>query len=269
VIVFTALGAVSARYWSQYDGRGLNEPWFFSSSVATLGVVLLVCFVFLRYVDKRDWSYIRFRASGSPRLFAMGIVLSLAAVVLLVVILISADVAQLSIRVDTPWRIVLYLFLALIGGLMLVVQEELLFRGYLLRTLEGSFSGQVAVVVTSLLFGLSHLARPHASVLGILNIFLMGCLLAFVCLRSGSLWSAIGLHFGWNFFLYLFHFPVSGAKHPNPLLALQYKRYTLIGGSAFGPEDSATVTVLMALALTGAFMSLRTKETQGDSRANR
>ncbi len=38
LVVFTALRAVSAAYWSQYDGRGLNEPWFLSSSIAILGV---------------------------------------------------------------------------------------------------------------------------------------------------------------------------------------------------------------------------------------
>jgi membrane protease YdiL (CAAX protease family) len=257
VVVFTALGAVSARYWSRYDGRGLNEPWFLSSSIAMLAVTLFVCFLFLRYVDREDWSFIRFKARRSPRLFAMGIVLSLIAVVLFVAVAISAGVVQIRVTGSAPWRMVFYLLLALVGGFALVVQEELLFRGYLFRTLEVSLNRPVAVVATSVLFGLFHLTMAHASLLGIVNIFLMGCLLALVCVQSGSLWSAIGGHFGWNFLLYCFNFPVSGARYPNPFLALEYKRYSLIGGSAFGPEDSAVVTVLLALALVGALMWLR------------
>jgi CAAX protease family protein len=254
VVVFTALRAVSARYWSQYDGRGLNEPWFLSSSIAILGVVLFVTFVFLKYVDRRDWSYVRFRSCRSVRFFGVGLVSSFAAVVLFLAIAINSDVLQLSLSVGAPWQIALYLFLAFVGGGALVVQEELLLRGYALRTLEMTFNRSVGVVATALLFGLFHLGRAQVSVPAVLNIFLMGCLLALVCVRTGSLWSAIGLHFGWNSSLYLFDFPVSGAAYPNPLFALEYKRHSWIGGSAFGPEDSVVVTALMGLLLAGVLM---------------
>ena len=196
LVVFMALSALSARYWSQYDGRGLNEPWFLTSSVAFLGVVLFVSLVFLKYVDKRDWTYVRFRGPRGTRFFALGFVVSLAAVVLFLLVATITDVVRLSVNARPPSQVILCFLLMLIGGSALVVQEELIFRGYVLRTLEMGFNRSVGVLVTALLFGLFHIARAHASALGILNIFLMGCFLAVVCVRTESLWSAIGLHCG-------------------------------------------------------------------------
>src|SRR3972149_3502076 len=102
LVVFMALGALSARYWSQYDGRGLNEPWFLTSSVAFLGVVLFVSLVVLKYVAKRDWTYVRFRGPRSTRLFALGFAGSLAAVVLFVLVATITDVVRLSVSVKPP-----------------------------------------------------------------------------------------------------------------------------------------------------------------------
>jgi len=264
LVVFTALGGLSAKYWSQYDGRGLNEPWFLSSSVALLGIALIVTLAFLKYVEKQTWSYVRLQKLHSVRLFTVGFVVSLVAVVLFILIATITDEVRLTVNAKSPPHAILYLFLMLIGGGALVVQEELIFRGYVLRTLEVGFNRSVGVLVTALLFGLFHIARADASALGILNIFLMGCLLGVVCVRTGSLWSAIGLHFGWNFFLYLFDFPVSGATYPNPLCSLDYNRYSVIAGSAFGPEDSVVVTLLMVLLLAASVLWLHSSQVRDD-----
>ncbi|MEW5701036.1 MAG: CPBP family intramembrane glutamic endopeptidase [Candidatus Zixiibacteriota bacterium] len=254
LVVFTGLGTVSARYWSRYDGRGLNEPWFLASSIGSLAVVLLVCFGFLRYVEKRGWSHVGLHRRRALRLFGAGTLVSTVAVGLIVAIAIGAGAVTLTGTSASLTRGVLYLLLMLIGGLCLVVQEEIIFRGYVLRTLDMYGNAPVAVVGTALLFGLAHLTRAHVSVLGILNISLMGGFLALVCLKAKSLWPTIGLHFGWNALLYIFDFPVSGARHPNFLLDLQAERPNLLTGSAFGPEDSLLVTGLMMALLAAALV---------------
>ncbi|MEW5701926.1 MAG: hypothetical protein AB1792_06835, partial [Candidatus Zixiibacteriota bacterium] len=130
LVVFAGLGAVSARYWSQYDGRGLNEPWFLASSIASLAVVLLVCFGFLRYVEKRGWSHVGLHRRRALTLFGTGTLVSMVAVVLIVATAIGAGAVTLTGTSASLTRGVLYLLLMLIGGLCLVVQEEIIFRGY-------------------------------------------------------------------------------------------------------------------------------------------
>jgi len=60
----------------------------------------------------------------------------------------------------------------------------------------------------------------------------------------------VGLHFGWNFFFWLFNFPVNGIRYPNPLLVLEYNEYSPVIGSRFGPEDSVLIApAIIAMAI--------------------
>ena len=249
LFVFEGLGSVSARYWSEYDGRGLNEPWFAASGLASLLVVLLVTWVFLRYVDKGSWARMRVRGTRRLLLFSIGSLVSLALVSAIVLVAVGTGGVRLSLAEGAIHRRVFYLALMLVVGAALVMEEEVIYRGYMLQAIEHHAGALVAVLVTSVLFAASHLARPHASVLGILNILLMGAVLGAVCLRFASLWPAIGLHFGWNTALYLFDFPVSGGTYPETLLHMDWARHGFLTGSAFGPEDSGVVTVAMTLLL--------------------
>ncbi|MCL6648499.1 MAG: CPBP family intramembrane metalloprotease [Chloroflexi bacterium] len=75
------------------------------------------------------------------------------------------------------------------AALIAPIAEEAFFRGLVLQGLIGRLGAVGAVVVSSLLFALSHLV-PQV----IPPIFLLGILLALLRLWSGSLWPAILLH---------------------------------------------------------------------------
>jgi membrane protease YdiL (CAAX protease family) len=253
-LVFIPLGAFSARYWSRYDGRGLNEPWFLTSCFAILLVTLLVCFAFIKFLDKKDWSYIRLKSGKKFRLFVTGGVLSFAAVLAFVVVMVISGVIKIDTQPKPLENIVFYLALGFIGNFALVLNEELITRGYVLRTLENSSNAILAVIVSSLFFSLLHIFRPNTSLLAFVNIFLMGCFIASVCIHYNSLWAPFGLHLGWNYSLYLFNFPVSGHQYPNPIFSLQYNQFSLLSGSKFGPEDSVLVTILLVIVLAYFFV---------------
>ena len=53
------------------------------------------------------------------------------------------------------------------------VFEETLFRGMLFRFLEEGFGSWMALTITALFFGLSHLNNPHATVWSAIAIALM------------------------------------------------------------------------------------------------
>ena len=67
--------------------------------------------------------------------------------------------------------------------------EELLFRGWLLAGLRDKLSGLQVILVVGLVFGLFHVQIEKIPIVS-----LMGILLTFVCLRSGSIFLAMIVH---------------------------------------------------------------------------
>ncbi len=85
---------------------------------------------------------------------------------------------------------------AVAAGIVGPFAEELLFRGLLLYGFEARNKKRgriVAIVLTSLVFGLVHL-----NAWGFLVFFALGALLAWITLMKGSIAYAVGCHIGFN-----------------------------------------------------------------------
>jgi membrane protease YdiL (CAAX protease family) len=140
-------------------------------------------------------------------------------------------------------------------GFLLVpaAAEEALLRGYPLQALGEAWGAGIAVVVTSVLFGLLHLANPGIGVLSVANVTVAGLMLGVVYVRTLSLWWATGAHLGWNWVQgYLADVPVSGLEVVDaPLYEGVSTGPDWLGGGAFGPEGSVVTTVVV-LAATAA-----------------
>ena len=78
--------------------------------------------------------------------------------------------------------------------------EEIVFRGYFLQNLIAGMGLKWAIIISSLVFGITHGINPDATVLGSLLIALLTPQLIYAYLKTGQLWLPIGLHLGWNFF---------------------------------------------------------------------
>jgi membrane protease YdiL (CAAX protease family) len=137
------------------------------------------------------------------------------------------------------------------------VTEELLFRGVLFRIVEERTGTGIALVLTSVLFGLSHLFNPHASLWGAIAIAIeAGGLLTAAYVATRKLWLPIGLHFGWNFAAAgIFGTEVSGNGTPQGLLDATTSGPAIITGGDFGPEGSL-YSVLFCVLATCAFLWL-------------
>jgi uncharacterized protein len=86
--------------------------------------------------------------------------------------------------------------------LCLVLGEELLFRGSVLRSLRELAGDRWAIAVTAVAFGVYHVIGSQNWAMGLAFQFLMptlgGLLFAWAAVRSGGLALPIGLHFGGN-----------------------------------------------------------------------
>ncbi|MGH6872387.1 MAG: lysostaphin resistance A-like protein [Rhizomicrobium sp.] len=134
-------------------------------------------------------------------------------------------------------------------GIASGVCEELVVRGGVFRILEQGTGTFIALVVSSALFGLLHIANPGATLLSSAAIMLeAGILLAAAYALTRSLWLAIGLHFAWNFTEGgIFGAQVSGGKMTG-LLDIPLSGSPLMTGGSFGPEASIPAIVVCTTA---------------------
>jgi len=156
-------------------------------------------------------------------------------------------------QLGTAFYIIVFFIFGMLTILLAAIYEEIICRGYILRTLENHFDQRTAIFLSSLFFSVAHLLNPNSSVLGSINLFLSAIILAIVTIHFNNLWLPIGLHYGWNLWLVIFNFPVSGRTFPNPIIKLSYNEYNIIVGNKFGPEDSILLTVIMVI-LIGYFL---------------
>jgi len=129
--------------------------------------------------------------------------------------------------------------------------EEIVFRGILFRIIEEALGSWVAIVLSSLFFGFSHLTNDNASLFAAIAISIeAGVLLAAAYMLTRRLWLVIGMHIAWNFVLGgIFGLAVSGEKIPG-LLKTELVGTKLLTGGEFGVESSlVAILVCGSLAL--------------------
>lgn len=121
---------------------------------------------------------------------------------------VTQDVRQMGAGSGVDMRIVLTLTVISVGPLI----EELLFRGVLLSALLRRMRVGWAIAATALLFGLVHLPDFGWAWYGVPDLALLGAALAWLRLRSDSLWPAVLAHACNNLLSMLVLFV--GAHHP-------------------------------------------------------
>ncbi len=135
----------------------------------------------------------------------------------------------------------------------IAINEELIVRGYLLQTINKVWGGAIAIVASSLYWGLAHLFNPNASLISVLNITVAGLLFAYAYIISGHLWLPIALHFSWNFAQgAIFGFPVSGFQVETSVLQPAIEGPKAVTGGLFGPEGG--LVALFAIMLGAAIL---------------
>lgn len=139
--------------------------------------------------------------------------------------------------------LILYLFAALF--------EELLFRGILFRQLDNVFGSWLALIVSGVLFGATHLGNPNATIWTTLALAISaGAGLGAAYLVTRNVWLAVGLHWAWNFLLAMFGFAVSGLE-PYSLLTVTINAPALWSGGEFGIEVGLPTLIAAAFASAG------------------
>jgi membrane protease YdiL (CAAX protease family) len=229
-------------------GLGLGE-------IAEVLTVTVSVWVARRLLDHRSFSSLGLRVSGRAML-DLGAGMGIAMVVMGVIFAAEMALGWLTLTgfawSNQPGPLVASNSLLFLAVFVLVGwSEELMSRGYHLQTLASGLNLAWGLILSSAVFGVLHLANPHATWATAAGIFLAGLFLGYAYIRTRQLWLSIGLHIGWNFFEgVVFGFPVSGLDVFG-LVQTRIDGPTLWTGGAFGPE--AGLIVVPAL-LAGAVL---------------
>ncbi|MFB9078219.1 lysostaphin resistance A-like protein [Flavobacterium procerum] len=218
------------------DYRNLLKGLFVSSAC------ILSYIVFFKKYDKR--AVTEFASKGLAKNLIIGILIGF--ILQSLTILVMYLNGNYSITAVNPISFILIPF-ALMFTVAII--EEILVRGIIFRVLEEKLGSYNALTISSVLFGVFHLANPNGTLLSSICITTAGFLMGAVFIYSRNLWMPIALHFAWNFTQSgIFGAITSGNEKTNSLVEAQIQGPEFITGGAFGPEGSIQAIAFLALA---------------------
>jgi membrane protease YdiL (CAAX protease family) len=258
--IFRALAFALALIFASYGiGRALAgflqgaSFWaqLFWSSLALAVGFLLLSWIFLRVADGTGFSALGLTfKSGWGRELALGFGVGIALQILVMGIFLasrSIHYSQSGVYDLQFWRRVAA-NIALFAVAATV--EELAIRGYGFQKLMEAIGAPGALLLTSVIFGLLHLANPNASFFSTVNTILAGIILGIPFIRTRSMWTQIGLHWSWNLTMAtLVSLPVSGIDFGPHLFAANLTGPAWLTGGIYGPEGGAAVSVVSVAAI--------------------
>lgn len=125
------------------------------------------------------------------------------------------------------------------------VLEEVLFRGIIFRLAERVLGSWIALILSAMFFGASHLQNPHAALVGALAVALSaGILAGLAYILTRSLWLIIALHWGWNFFEATIFGNSTSGRSVESVFHSSLDGSSLWTGGAFGPEAGLLVVII-------------------------
>jgi len=225
------------------------------AAVAVLAPSTIVAlWIMARFVDRRPFASTGITPHGMFLETGLGVAIGFALISLTVSVLSAAGYYNVTGRQsDFQYGPVIAYYLGI------AICEEVIYRGYVLQSLEKRWGTTVAVFATCVLFGIEHIGNvDHESALHMVKVVLFlgfgaGGLFAMAYLMTRRLWLSIGLHWAWNFFLGAFYgLPVSGSNLTDSYLQATLKGPRYLTGEKFGPECSL-ITIGIAWIIAFAF----------------
>ena len=251
--MIVGLLAVATGLVRHGDGAAARPGVAFIVAISAVPLTVLGYWLLVRFVGGRPVIEVGGRGAAL-REFLVG--LTIGALLMSAVIAVLAMLGSYHV-VDVGWSTGILAGLG--AGVLAGFTEEILFRGILLRLIEGWVGTWWALAITSFLFGISHLGNAHATVFGAVAIALeAGILLGACYLLTRRLWLAIGLHAAWNFVQGgIFGSDISGTGSGRGLIEARFTGPDLLTGGAMGIEASVVAVVLCTAAGVAMLLAVR------------
>lgn len=230
---------------------GSNE-WVFliTNGIGTVGGLVAVLLVW-RFINKEKFARMGLRWNLGDLIFGL-LFGALSITIIFIVLYMTEQITLVNAWSDPQFSIFTLLFFIMF--IFVGLFEEIFFRGYIISTMASRHNKKwVIYLASALIFSVVHGMNPNVTLLGLVNIALVGLLFAYMFDMTKSLWLPIGYHITWNFFQgNVFGFAVSGLP-PNGIYHIEEQTTsTLWTGGSFGLEGGllATIVILIGFFIT-------------------
>ena len=210
-----------------------------------------------KYLDKREFSeYGLVLKKETFKHLIVGLVIGFCSVILILIIGKITGILSVSgfTTISQPSLIYLFAF----KMFLISVIEETFFRGYLFTTFYDGFKSNktskklavlMALILSSMLFGLAHFSNNHVSIFAFTALAINGIVWCIPFIITRNLGLSIGLHTAWNFTQTQFGFTMSGNKASHSFYSIENVGSDALTGGAYGPESGALGLVGFAFML--------------------
>ncbi len=203
----------------------------------------------LRRVDKLSWREVGLdRDAASPPLLIKGAALGGLTIGTTSLLLIATHMLRIDPTAPGNWwgeaghSTILLLPAAFF--------EELFIRGYVFAVLRRAAGWRMALIVTSIVFGLLHVLNPGADSESILAVVVAGFFLGAILLVTRSLYAVGAAHFAWNWVMSgALHIAVSGIPSHDPDYRVVDSGPDWLTGGPWGPEGGLAAVAAMFVVL--------------------
>ena len=200
-------------------------------------------------IDHQPWSFVGLgRESASPPVVINGALLGAATIGTASVLLLATHMLQIEPSAPGSWWGAATHSAA--GLLPAAFFEELLMRGFAFAVLRRAGGWRLALIVTSVVFGLLHAWNPGADAESILAVIVAGFFLGAILLATGSLYAVGAAHFAWNWVMAgALHIAVSGLPSGDPDYRTVETGPDWLTGGPWGPEGGLAAVAVMFIAI--------------------
>jgi membrane protease YdiL (CAAX protease family) len=126
------------------------------------------------------------------------------------------------------------------------VFEEVLLRGIVFRITEKSLNTIWALIISSVLFSILHMANSGFNLASFISLMLIGGVLGLIYSLTKNIWSVIFVHLGWNFAQAFYGLKISGRVFEG-MADNELTGPLWLTGGEFGLENSYITIVLLAI----------------------
>lgn len=233
--------------------------------ILVCGFQIGVFFLWVKYIERRPVTELGFIKKNGFSKFTTGFFLGIFAVTIITIILfwVDAITIQTAIQQNSDLSTYIYFGFISLGWFIQSASEEIAIRGWLIPTISYKYTKIIAIILTSLVFGIIHLFSPGVTIISFINLIMSGVFFALYAIKQECLWGVWGCHFGWNLAQgNIFGFNVSGyTPFGIKLFNVNIKDFNILTGGDFGPEGGllTTLTLLIGIILISDLKVLRYK----------
>lgn len=231
----------------EYVLNPADDVQYFLIKIWAFGVVMLIYFVLIRVLEKRNLRSIGFTKDRWFSSYVKGLICGFIMFGIVIVLGCALGYYRFNgVKSSVTLLLVLFFFGFVVQGM----EQEVYARGWVFVSIARKNSIWIAMFISSIVFSSIHIFNNSVGLLALFNIVLSGIMFVVMLLRYDNIWFCSAVHSMWNYAQgCVFGFEVSGNTGMPAFLSFTQTKTSIIAGNAFGPESGLLTTLVFTAAI--------------------